>query len=354
MAITLNAKATSYPSFQVGKGGVTIYQGTSLPSNSNGNAGDFYIYANGSNSELLQKQGSTWTAIASGGNVSGPLVSTNNAIATYNGTTGEVIQNTGVLIDASNNVTGLNNLTANGTLGGSNFSGTSSGTNTGDQTITLTGDVTGSGTASLVTTLANSGVTAGTYNILTVNAKGLVTSGSNVNYVLGTTATTNAIPTFSNSAGTQLQNTNVTIDSNNTITVNKDSSNIRNAKYLMWNTTTDNTQTQLFLDGVSQQLVLQNNTTMRFRMQLVGRATGVTGTSLVASYEGAITRESGASSTAILGNVTSDISTLPNNLDWTVSISADTSHGALEIQVTGDVSTNITWSAAIETMEVTG
>ena len=40
---------------------------------------------------------------------------------------------------------------------------TVSGSNTGDQTITLTGDIGGSGTGSFATTLANSGVTANTY-----------------------------------------------------------------------------------------------------------------------------------------------------------------------------------------------
>lgn len=54
-----------------------------------------------------------------------------------------------------------------------------SGTNTGDQTITLTGDVTGSGTSSFATTLANSGVTAGTYSKVTVDGKGRVTAGTN-------------------------------------------------------------------------------------------------------------------------------------------------------------------------------
>jgi len=49
---------------------------------------------------------------------------------------------------------------------------------TGNQTITLTGDVTGSGTTSITTTLANSGVTAGTYTKITVDAKGRVTSGT--------------------------------------------------------------------------------------------------------------------------------------------------------------------------------
>jgi hypothetical protein len=54
------------------------------------------------------------------------------------------------------------------------------GTNTGDQTITLTGDVTGSGTGSFATTLANSGVTAGTYTKVTVDAKGRVTTGASL------------------------------------------------------------------------------------------------------------------------------------------------------------------------------
>ena len=53
-----------------------------------------------------------------------------------------------------------------------------SGTNTGDQTITLTGDITGSGTGSFAATLSNSGVTAGTYSKVTVDAKGRITGGS--------------------------------------------------------------------------------------------------------------------------------------------------------------------------------
>lgn len=51
---------------------------------------------------------------------------------------------------------------------------------TANQTITLSGDATGSGTTAITVTLANSGVTAGTYNSVTVNAKGLVTAASNI------------------------------------------------------------------------------------------------------------------------------------------------------------------------------
>lgn len=49
---------------------------------------------------------------------------------------------------------------------------------TGNQTITASGDATGSGTTAISLTLANSGVTAGTYPKVTVDAKGRVTSGA--------------------------------------------------------------------------------------------------------------------------------------------------------------------------------
>lgn len=56
---------------------------------------------------------------------------------------------------------------------------------TGNETITVTGDATGSGTTSIALTLANSGVTAGTYTQVTVDAKGRVTLGANPTTLAG-------------------------------------------------------------------------------------------------------------------------------------------------------------------------
>ena len=52
-------------------------------------------------------------------------------------------------------------------------------------THAFTGDVTGSGSSSIAMTLANSGVTAGTYRSVTVDAKGRVTAGTNPTTLAG-------------------------------------------------------------------------------------------------------------------------------------------------------------------------
>jgi hypothetical protein len=64
---------------------------------------------------------------ATGGDVVGPASATDNAVARYNLTTGKLIQNSGVIIDDSNNVSGVVTLTTTNlivnddtTLGGSN------------------------------------------------------------------------------------------------------------------------------------------------------------------------------------------------------------------------------------------
>ena len=76
---------------------------------------------------------------------------------------------------------------------------------TGNQTITLSGDISGTGTTAITTTLPNVNSNVGTFNNITINAKGLSVAGSNISYQtanspITVTATGDAIGTSTSSA----------------------------------------------------------------------------------------------------------------------------------------------------------
>ena len=108
--------------------------------------------------------GGTVTSVGGTGTVSGLTLS------------GTVTTTGNLTLGGTLSLTSLNVTTA---LGFTPYNATNpAGYISANQTITLSGAVTGSGTTAITTTLANSGVTAGTYNSVTVNAKGLVTAAT--------------------------------------------------------------------------------------------------------------------------------------------------------------------------------
>lgn len=111
-----------------------------------------------------------------GGSVTSVNATGNDGIAI----TGGPITTTGVLDFSLGDIT-PDSVAATGTVTGSNLSGT----NTGDQTITLTGDVTGTGTGSFATTLSATGVSPGTYTSVSVDASGRITAGTNPTTLAG-------------------------------------------------------------------------------------------------------------------------------------------------------------------------
>ena len=142
----------------------------------------------------------TGKTITLGGNLQ--TSGANDLTLTTTGTTNITLPTTGTVAtlagtEALTNKT-INGLTPTAAANGFTISGgtssktltvdnnaTVSGINTGDQTISLTGDLTGSGSGTFSTTLANSGVTPGTYGsstqvpTVTVDAKGRVTNVAN-------------------------------------------------------------------------------------------------------------------------------------------------------------------------------
>lgn len=122
-------------------------------------------------------------------------------------------------------------------------------------------------------------------------------------------------------------------------------------KYVLRNSTTTATVTEVFTDGSAGRLVLPNNTTWSYSALITGRRTDATGENGGWKIEGVVTRDGNAASTALVGNRSKTILTRPSG--WDVNVSVDTTNGALIFTVTGEASKTIRWVATVTTTEIT-
>ena len=119
---------------------LTLSNDLSSPAPVNSPATGLLIYNSGSNQDqgFYYWSGSEWKMLkpSEANDVEGPASSTDNAIARFDGTTGTKILNSGIILDDSDNITGVNKLTTAG------FTLT---TNPGDDKV-LVSDASGNGT----------------------------------------------------------------------------------------------------------------------------------------------------------------------------------------------------------------
>lgn len=92
------------------------------------------MWYNSTSNEFKKRENGT-TSIVSAGDVIGPASSTDNAITRFDGTDGKAIQNSGIIVDDLDNITGVNDLTVGGNAivtGDLTINGTTTTVNTAD------------------------------------------------------------------------------------------------------------------------------------------------------------------------------------------------------------------------------
>lgn len=252
--------------------------------------------------------------------------------------------------------------------------------------FTISGDVTGTINGGVdVLTLANVNASVGTYGsgtqvpVITVNAKGLVTSVTTtavtgggtalVLYSENPSAPTNASSPGLNAVaigfGSEASATKSLAIGEQALTRIPGSVVVASGrfgtqgdaqvgKYLVRATTPGNAPTELLVDGTggSTRLVLPDDATWTFRATVTGHETTPGNGHAGFEITGVIYRGSGAGTIAFQG--APNVSVIGrSSTAWKAAVAVDTVNGALKISVTGQSGKTIRWLAHVETVEVT-
>ena len=122
--------------------------------------------------------------------------------------------------------------------------------------------------------------------------------------------------------------------------------------YVVRNTTTDNTLTELFINGTSEQIVVPNNALFTFDILVAARRTDATGGGAGYRFVGVVKKDTTAGSVTFVGTPSKTVIGETNNA-WDAAVSVDTSTGAFRVRVTGENAKTIRWVATVQTTEVT-
>lgn len=116
--------------------------------------------------------------------------------------------------------------------------------------------------------------------------------------------------------------------------------------------TTDDTPTELFLDGVSQRLIMPNTSTWMFTINVAAHRVDVLDGHAGIKIEGVCYRDVGANTVTILGMPVKTL-VASTNLEWSVNVDVNLTDGALTVFATGQSNKTIRWAAQISIIEIT-
>ncbi len=191
-------------------------------------------------------------------------------------------------------------------------------------------------TASGEGSVAIGGNTASSFGAVAIGGQGNLASGF-MSYAFGNYTSTNGI------IGRQSRGYALTPVQGET----------QKSEFFLSKRTTDATATTLTVNGgvanTTNQVILSNNSAYRFKGTIIGKQSGSTN---VASWDvdGLIVRGANASATSLL---IANVNLVQNTPAWgTPTLTADTTNGGVQIQVTGAGATNIQWTCVIDTTEV--
>lgn len=122
--------------------------------------------------------------------------------------------------------------------------------------------------------------------------------------------------------------------------------------------TTDGTTTRITANAASasatNQRTLRNNSAVAFDGKITVR-NNATGDMKAWLIKGAIKRGANAAATALVGTPTVEVLGADTGASsWTIALSADTTNGALAVDVTGAAATTLRWAAVVHSVEIMG
>lgn len=122
-------------------------------------------------------------------------------------------------------------------------------------------------------------------------------------------------------------------------------------QYLLRNVSTSAAFVELYLDGISDRLIIPANMTWAFYVIVAGHMTGA---SKSASYEfrGSLRKDATSGSLRLLNLNRTVIA--KDDLTWDAEVTVDTFNGVLKIRAKGDAGQTIRWVAKVATVEVGG